>query len=132
MNSLQMRRLNTILEVRQGELRLTIEHRHVQARPAEPDTRSVDPFAVASTPAALVFDGTNIWVANQKTNNVTKLRASDSANLGNFPAGIYPVDVAFDGANIWVTNRDGNTVTELSANSGATLGTYPVGSYPLI
>jgi DNA-binding beta-propeller fold protein YncE len=43
---------------------------------------------------------------------VTKLRASDGANLGTFPVGTEPYGVAFDGANIWVANSISNTVSK--------------------
>ena len=42
---------------------------------------------------------------------VTKLRASDGANLGTFPVGSGPYGVAFDGANVWVTNQALNSVS---------------------
>jgi DNA-binding beta-propeller fold protein YncE len=61
---------------------------------------------------AVAFDGANIWVANSTTTNVTKLRASDGANLGTFPVGNYPSAVAFDGANIWLANQGSNTVSK--------------------
>jgi len=57
----------------------------------------------------VAFDGIHIWVA--ATNTVTKLRASDGANVGTFPVGSGPYGVAFDGANIWVTNNTPGTVT---------------------
>jgi len=47
------------------------------------------------------------------SSNVTKLRASDGANLGTYAVGIQPQGIAFDGANIWVTNNGSNTVTKL-------------------
>jgi DNA-binding beta-propeller fold protein YncE len=49
----------------------------------------------------VAFDGANIWVANNVSNNVTKLRASDGSNRGTFTVGNNPQGVAFDGANIW-------------------------------
>ena len=57
-------------------------------------------FAVGSAPFGVAFDGANIWVANSGGNNVTKLPASDGANLGTFAVGDSPQGVAFDGANI--------------------------------
>jgi DNA-binding beta-propeller fold protein YncE len=60
-----------------------------------------------------VYDGTNIWVANERDNTLTKLRASDGANLGTFATGITPHWLAFDGAHVWVTNNGGNTVSRL-------------------
>jgi hypothetical protein len=70
-------------------------------------------FNVGLFPYAVAFDGANIWVANAGTNNVTKLRASDGANLGTFSVGSYPIGVAFDGANIWVANGGSSSVTKL-------------------
>ena len=58
-------------------------------------------FPVGTDPEGLTFDGANIWVANTGSNNVTKLRASDGANLGTFGVGSGPRNLAFDGANIW-------------------------------
>jgi DNA-binding beta-propeller fold protein YncE len=58
----------------------------------------------------IAFDGGNIWVA--AITGVTKLRASDGANLGTFSVGGGPYGVAFDGANVWVTNGNG-TVSKL-------------------
>lgn len=69
-------------------------------------------FAVGSGPVGVAFDGANIWVANNGSNNVTKLRASDGAVLGTFAVGTSPLGIAFDGANIWVTNAGSNTVSK--------------------
>ena len=79
---------------------------------------------------ALLSTRVNIWVANLTDNTVSKLRASDGANLGAFATGSVPVNVAFDGANIWVTNAGDSTPTKLRASDGANLGTFPVGSGP--
>jgi DNA-binding beta-propeller fold protein YncE len=56
-------------------------------------------FPVGNDPFFLVFDGANIWVTNAGDNTVTKLRASDGANLGTFPVGgLWPAFITFDGA----------------------------------
>jgi DNA-binding beta-propeller fold protein YncE len=68
---------------------------------------------VGKAPAGVTFDGTNIWVANEDSNNVMKLRASDGAVLGAFNVGMEPGMVAYDGANIWVTNGRGESVSKL-------------------
>jgi DNA-binding beta-propeller fold protein YncE len=60
----------------------------------------------------VAFDGASIWVANANDNKVTKLRASDGANLGAFPVGSLPNAVAFDGANIWVANYNSSSVSK--------------------
>src|SRR5271165_1916283 len=85
-------------------------------------------FSVGSGPQGVAFDGANIWVANSGSDNVTKLRAADGANLGTFSVGIRPQGVAFDGANIWVANNGSADVTKLRAADGANLGTFSVGS----
>ena len=87
-------------------------------------------FAVGVYPMGVAFDGANIWVANCLGNNVTKLRATDGANLGSFNVVLNPVAVAFDGANIWVANYRSNNVTKLRASDGFTLGSFDVGMRP--
>jgi DNA-binding beta-propeller fold protein YncE len=44
---------------------------------------------------------------------VTRLRASDGANLGTFSVGTGPAGVAFDGSSIWVANVGSDTVSKL-------------------
>src|SRR5205085_747178 len=87
-------------------------------------------FPVGSGPNGVAFDGASIWVTNNGSNNVTKLRASDGALQGTFNVGAKPVGVAFDGANIWVANLSSNSVTKLRASDGALQGTFSVGSNP--
>ena len=90
-------------------------------------------YTVGNTPLGIAFDGTDLWVANQFGNNVTKLLASTGAVVSTYSAGNQPYGVAFDGANIWVTNLESNNVTKLRASDGACLGTctFPVGINPL-
>jgi hypothetical protein len=82
-------------------------------------------FTAGSGPRGVAFDGANIWVTNQSSNNVTKLRASDGANLGTFSVGTGPIGIAFDGANMWVMNGTSGNLTKLRASDGANLGTVP-------
>lgn len=88
-------------------------------------------IATGGGPTGIAFDGTNIWVANGGTNNVTKIRASDGAVQGLFAAGAFPQAVEFDGSNIWVVNGTGS-VTKLRASDGACVGTcnFAVGFAP--
>jgi hypothetical protein len=44
-----------------------------------------------NSPSQLAFDGANIWVTHVNGNTVTKLRASDGANLGIFTVGSSPL-----------------------------------------
>ncbi len=71
-------------------------------------------FAAGTDPLNMAFDGAHIWVGNNNGNSVTKLRASDGANLGTFPLGTNPTGIAFDGANIWVAlHVGGNAVVKM-------------------
>ena len=85
-------------------------------------------FTAGTGPRGLAFDGANIWVTNQSGNNVTKLRASDGANLGTFAVGTGPTGIAFDGANMWVMNSGSSNLTKLRASDGAILGTFSTSS----
>lgn len=87
-------------------------------------------FEVGKQPLGVAFDGANIWVANNDDSTLSKLRASDGADLGTFPVGGAPIGLAFDGANIWVANSSDNTVSKLRASDGKTLGTFRVGKVP--
>jgi hypothetical protein len=87
-------------------------------------------FSVGTSPAGVAFDGTNIWVTNSGSNNVTELLASTGALVGTYSVGTSPAGVAFDGTNIWVANNGSNNVTELLASTGALVGTYSVGTGP--
>ena len=83
--------------------------------------------AVGSAPQGIAFDGANMWVVNVNGNSVTKLRASDGAVLGTFPAGGGPQYIAFDGANLWITNfASSNNVRKMRASDGVILGTFSV------
>lgn len=96
-------------------------------------------FLVGSNPYGIIFDGSNIWVANSGTegeagkpnNTLTKLRASDGGLLGTFTVGIVPCNLVFDGTNVWVTNNGSNSVTKMRASDGTALGTFSImGSFP--
>ena len=90
-------------------------------------------FAVGSNPQGIAFDGSHVWIANQVSGNITKLRASDGASVATYGigSGSAPHDVAFDGANIWVTNHGASGVTKLRASDGTALGTFFVGATPV-
>src|SRR5438045_16570 len=76
-----------------------------RAQAQQPDASdTIQSFPVEPNPEGLAFDGENIWATSVGSNNVTKLRASDGALLGIFPAGGPNTYIVFDGSNIWVTN----------------------------
>ncbi len=81
-------------------------------------------------PSGIVFDGENIWVANNAENSLSKLRPSDGTTLKKFATGASPFALAFDGANIWVTCGPDATVQKFRASDGFLLGTFPAGPTP--
>ncbi len=84
-----------------------------------------------ANPNALAFDGANIWLSNSAANSVTKLRASDAANLGTFPAPGGPYSLAFDGAYVWVALLSSNNVLRLRPSDGLGTGTFATGAGPI-
>ena len=87
-------------------------------------------YGVGIHPYGICFDGANIWVANEGSNNVMKLKASDGSLVGTYAVGTNPDTICFDGINIWVANYGNNTVTKLRASDGSLVGTYAVGTSP--
>ena len=91
-------------------------------------------YTVGTTPYGIVYDPTNnaVWVANQVTNNVTKLNATTGALIGTYSVGTAPYGIVYDPTNnaVWVANWNSNNVTKLNAATGALIDTYPVGTNP--
>ena len=94
------------------------------------DGANLGTFAV-DKPMGIAFDGANIWVTNQLTNSVVRLRAKDGKSPKSFAVGTNPTGLAFDGVYIWVANQGDTTVTKLQASNGANSGTFEVGYAPL-
>src|SRR6266511_2368140 len=97
---------------------------------AQTDVPQIGAIVVGKGPEGVAFDGASIWVTNQFSNSVTKLRASDGALIGTFAVGNGPFGVALAptpaGPNVWVANFFSKNVTKLRASDGAVLGTYTV------
>ena len=78
-------------------------------------------FQADGNPLSLAFDGANMWVVNHGSGSVTKFRAKDGKNLGEF----FLSDawgVAFDGENIWVSGTP--DVYELRPSDGKIIGRF--------
>jgi len=81
-------------------------------------------IGVGNAPSGVAFDGTNIWVTNFNSDNVTRINAATGTAVGTpIAVGDGPYGVAFDGTNIWVTNYNSNNVTRINATTGTTVGT---------
>lgn len=86
--------------------------------------------AAGTNPQGICYDGTNIWVTNYGTGNVTKITASTSVFAATVTAGTSPYGACFDGTNVWVANFGGNTVTKITASTNAIAATVAVGTGP--
>ena len=75
-----------------------------------------------SSPAAPVFDGSNIWVTDKSAGTLLKLDSA-AAVLQTVTVGSTPFYPAFDGTNIWVPNFGSSSVTVVRASNGAVLQT---------
>jgi YVTN family beta-propeller protein len=101
----------------------------VGAAQAQTATQLTPASSVGLGPEGIATDGTNVFVANQFSDTVTKLRASDGSVVGTFSVGHRPVAVAFDGAFFWVANYLSNNVMKVDA-SGVVVATYATGDGP--
>ena len=108
-----------------------VVHHSVRARGMQIQTipQAID-FSVGRRPEALLFDGNNVWVANQQSDSLTKLRASDGLNLGTFETGTRPVALTYDGTHVWVANKMSNNVMKFLAKDGSLVATIGVGQQP--
>jgi len=74
------------------------------------------------TLTGILYDGTNIWVADYGNVKLLKLD-SGGAVLQSVTVGLHPYGPTFDGTNIWVPNFSSNSVSVVRASSGAVLAT---------
>jgi hypothetical protein len=74
------------------------------------------------------FDGEHMWVTVWNESKVVKIRASDMAVLGSYPAGPNPNPIIFDGDEIWVGSETSGLITKLRASDGAPAGSFSTGA----
>ena len=80
-------------------------------------------ISAGSSPNALAFDGTFVYVANYGGNTVTRIRAATGAIEGApIAVGVGPRALAFDGTFVYVANYDSNNITRIRAATGAVEG----------
>ena len=89
-------------------------------------------IGVSSSPVALAYDGTFIYVVQYFSNNVARIRASNGAHEGIIPVGAAPVSIAFDGTFMYVASSSGsnNTAAKIRVTSGQVEGSVVVGGNP--
>jgi hypothetical protein len=75
-----------------------------------------------ASPIDVIFDGSNIWVAEATANRIRKLNAMGAA-LQTVAVGASPAYMVYDGANIWVPNYLGDSLTVVRASTGEVIAT---------
>lgn len=90
----------------------------------------LDSIPLNDQPVAVTFDGESVWVSRLEGGVVTKIRALDSAVLGDFLVGDGPTDILFDGEHVWVAVSRENRVVKLQTSDGSQAGSFPVGQNP--
>ncbi|HKF44306.1 MAG TPA: S-layer homology domain-containing protein [Thermoanaerobaculia bacterium] len=75
-----------------------------------------------STLRGLLYDGSNIWAANQVPGRLLQLDPA-GAVLNTVVVGLNAGFPIFDGANIWVPNSSDDSVSVVRASSGVVLAT---------
>ena len=80
----------------------------------------------------LLFDGSNIWLADHFGGTLHQFRRSDGELLQTVFVGGLLREMAFDGTHIWVTQISLNSVAKVRVSDGVVLGSYPVGTNPYV
>jgi hypothetical protein len=75
-----------------------------------------------SYPVAALFDGNNVWVADQVAGTLLKLNGSGGVLL-TVTVGLGLTTPVFDGTNLWAPNVFSNTVSVVRASNGSVLAT---------
>jgi YVTN family beta-propeller protein len=88
----------------------------------EPTGSSTEVTLGFGTPLDIIFDGSNMWIADPGFDQIIKLDAN-GAILQRVGVGADPAYMAYDGANIWVPNLAGNSVSVVRAATGAIVAT---------
>jgi hypothetical protein len=75
-----------------------------------------------SAPRGILYDGTNVWLADATPGTLLKLDSA-AAILQTVTVGAFPLNPVFDGSNIWVPNASSASVTVVRASNGVVLAT---------
>lgn len=97
----------------------------------DPGRRATISLGASDSPVGIAFDGSHIWVANNNTDDVSKIDPATNSLVATVPVGSGPYGVAFDGTHVWVTNADSNNVTKINpAGNGSVVATVTAGTSP--
>src|SRR5256886_4367215 len=87
-----------------------------------------------ATPDFIAYDAGKgeVFVTDERSNNVTVISDSTNSVIANIPVGSYPIGLAYDGGKgeAFVTNSGSDHVTVISDSTNSVIANIPVGSYP--
>jgi YVTN family beta-propeller protein len=86
---------------------------------------------VGAGPNGVAYDGTNIYVTNSGSNNVSVIDPATNTVTDTVDVGAYPTGVAYDGTNIYVANSAGNDVSVIDPATNTQAGYLDVGTNPI-
>lgn len=88
-------------------------------------------FPVGDAPAALAFDGKNVWISHDDIAGVSVVNPSDGA-IGRLAQvtidSRQPGDMAFDGGVMWLASRATGIVARIRASDGKLISSTSVGT----
>jgi hypothetical protein len=85
--------------------------------------------STGSNPWGLAYDGTNIWVTNYGSNDITVFKATSGAYVTTYSSqGTGPKGITYDGAYMWVVNSTSNNVAKILDSNGDLAGSFPITS----
>lgn len=76
-------------------------------------------FTPGIKPFDILWDGSNLWVADNGDNTLKRIDTLNGVVLESIPTGGFGTDeLLFDGTNIWVSNFSNNSITVVRAVGG--------------
>ena len=94
-------------------------------------TPARDRVDLASTPTALVVDGSAVWAVEPAARTVTRIDPGAGSVVRSVAVGSDPSGVAAGGGDVWVADHGDDTVSRISPATNAVVATIPVGAGPL-
>lgn len=87
----------------------------------------LDKFELSySCPTGLAFDGTNIWLADRKSDEIICLSADDGSLISKIESPAYwPMGLTWDGKYLWNSDKKTNKIYQIDPDKGTILKSLP-------
>jgi YVTN family beta-propeller protein len=97
--------------------------------PAVVNAANCDSVQVGTFPISSTAVGTNLYINNQQSNNVSVFDTISSTVIATIPVGIQPTISTVVGSDLYVVNSQGNSVSVIDTNSNTVSTTIPIGGF---